>query len=110
MRAGREPFLLNRAHQVDAPARPIILVAGNDVSGAGFQTKPAVNTSENFLFFARENSGERWVGGDLFQDSFRIRNRGRDYSKDEPRNEPAQATAELAPGWSEHSERNPWIR
>src|SRR6185312_4812270 len=38
--------LSNRSHQVDAPARPIILVASYYVSWASFQTQAAVNASK----------------------------------------------------------------
>src|SRR5439155_3755591 len=46
-----QPPFLHRAHKVDAAARAIILVGGRDVRWTRFKAQPAVNTSENFLFF-----------------------------------------------------------
>src|SRR5207302_818720 len=44
--AQREPTVLNGAHEVDAAAGRIVLVAGLQISRAGGQTEPAVDARE----------------------------------------------------------------
>src|SRR5712692_8299710 len=57
-RLNRQPLFLNCAHQVDAPARAVVLVSGGNVSGTSFQTKTAVNAGQKFLFFGCESISE----------------------------------------------------
>jgi hypothetical protein len=57
-RLKRETLLLYRPHQIDAPARPVVLIARRDVSRTSFQTKPAVNTGQDFFFFSSESFSE----------------------------------------------------
>ena len=54
LRIGLEPSFLHRPHQVDTPARTIVLVGSGDVRRTSFQTQPTVNAGENFFFFAGE--------------------------------------------------------
>ena len=64
-RSDRKPSFFHRAHQVDAPAGTVILVAGRYVSGTRFQTEAAMNAGEDLFFFSRENACEdRWFGRD----------------------------------------------
>src|ERR1044072_1002455 len=58
-RSARETTFFDRAHEVDASARPIVFVGGSDICGTRFETQPAMNAGENFLFFARENRRQR---------------------------------------------------
>src|SRR5713226_10742852 len=58
-RLNRQPLFLNCAHQVDAPARAVVLVSGGNVSGTSFQTKTAVHTSQKLFFFSGESVGEQ---------------------------------------------------
>jgi hypothetical protein len=57
-RLKREALLLYRAHQIDAPARTVVLIARRDVRRAGFETKPAVNTGQDFFLFSSESFSE----------------------------------------------------
>ena len=50
---GQAPFF-DRAHQVDAPARTVILIAGSNISGAGFETQATVNAGEQLLLVLRK--------------------------------------------------------
>src|SRR5258707_5432449 len=58
-RLNRQTLFLDRAHQVKASARAVVLVAGGYVSWTGFQTKTAMNASEKFFFFGGEGIGEQ---------------------------------------------------
>jgi hypothetical protein len=57
-RLKRETLLLNRAHQIDAPTRTVILITRRDVRRTGFETKPAVNTGQDFFLFSSESFSE----------------------------------------------------
>ena len=61
LRCFGEPALFDRAHQVDAPARTVILIGGGDVRGTSFETKPAMNAGKDLLLFASESSSQAWV-------------------------------------------------
>ena len=53
-RIKREALFLHGAHQVDATARTVVLIAGDDVSRTGLETKAAVNAGQDFFFFYLE--------------------------------------------------------
>ena len=44
----------DRAHQVDSTARSIVFIAGGDVGGTRFETKPAVNAGKELFFVLLE--------------------------------------------------------
>jgi ribonuclease P protein component len=50
-RIRREFVFLNRTHQVDSSAWAIVLVAGENIGGTGFQTETAMNTRKELMFF-----------------------------------------------------------
>jgi hypothetical protein len=49
-----EPALSDRAHQVEAAARSIVLIASDDVGRARFQAQAAVNAGQQFVLFTFE--------------------------------------------------------
>ena len=51
-RIRREFIFLNRAHQVDASARAVVLVASEDVGGTGLEAETAMHTCKELLFFS----------------------------------------------------------
>src|SRR5687768_10685622 len=63
-RLDRQTSFANRAHQVQPAAWSVILVAGDYVGGTRFKTQPAVNTSQQLLFFGREG-GCKLIGQDV---------------------------------------------
>ncbi len=57
-RFNRQPAFFDSAHQINAPARAVVFVAGDDVGGAGFQTKPTMHAGKNFFLFADKSLGQ----------------------------------------------------
>jgi ribonuclease P protein component len=53
-RIRREFVFLNRTHQVDSSAWAIVLVAGEDIGGTGFEAEAAMHTGKELLLFRRE--------------------------------------------------------
>ena len=53
-RRDRQSLFLHGAHEIDAAARAVVLIARYHVSRTSFQTEPAMNARENFFFFACE--------------------------------------------------------
>ena len=49
-----EPAFADSPHQIKTSAWSIVFVTGDGVCRAGFETQPAVNTREQFLFFSCE--------------------------------------------------------
>ena len=58
-RLNRQTRFFDCAHQVEAAARAVVLVAGGYVSRTGLQTKPAVNAGQKFFFFGGESISEQ---------------------------------------------------
>jgi hypothetical protein len=46
IRIRTEFIFLNRTHQVDSPARAIVLVAGEDIGGTSFEAETAMHTGK----------------------------------------------------------------
>ena len=57
-RIDREALFLHGTHQVNATARTVVLIAGDDVSRTGLETKTAVNAGQDFFFFSLEGPSE----------------------------------------------------
>ena len=55
IRRVRQAALLDRAHEIDATARTVILVRRHNVRGTGFQTEAAMNAGENLFLFAGQD-------------------------------------------------------
>ena len=53
-----QPPLLDRAHQVDAPARAVVLVARLHVGRAGFEAQPAVDAREQLALLGDQRARE----------------------------------------------------
>src|SRR5258708_29710914 len=59
-RLNRQTLFLDRAHQVKAAARAVVLVPRGYISWTGFQTKTPMNTCEKFFFLGGEGLSLMW--------------------------------------------------
>ena len=59
IRRVRQAALLDRAHQVDATARTVILVGCHNVRWTGFQAEAAMNAGEDLFLLACERRCQR---------------------------------------------------
>ena len=50
-RVACETALTNGAHQVEAPARPVVFITRNHIGRTSFKTQAAMNAGEQFFFF-----------------------------------------------------------
>ena len=53
----RQAAVLQRTHDINAPARRFVFVPGLQVGGAGAQAKAAVNAGERFLLVEKSGRG-----------------------------------------------------
>jgi hypothetical protein len=53
-----EPAFTNSAHQIKAPARSVIFIAGDYVSRTCFEAKPTMNASEKFVLLMYKSRSE----------------------------------------------------
>jgi hypothetical protein len=54
-----EPAFTDSPHQVESSARPIVLIASDDVGGASLETEATVYAREKFVFVAGDGSGKQ---------------------------------------------------
>lgn len=57
-RIRREFVFLNGAHQIDSSSWTIVLVAGEDIGGAGFKAETAVHTGKELMFLRGNGAGK----------------------------------------------------